>query len=360
MPLRIRKRGRVYYIRGTVRGQSVYETTGTSDPKAADLYRAKRETELYERAVLGARAPVSFGRAALAYLQAEPRDAHTVAYVGRLVAYFGAATIAEACTQEAADRACAAIMAPDAKPSSRNRGVYTPLKAIGRHAARLDWCAAPLFSGKTVPKSATPFLTPPQALAMINGAEPHLKPLLRFLFCTGARLSEALDLHWQDVHLVDAIAMLRDTKNGKDRPAALPAAAVAELARLPHREGHVFRRDDGEPYADRHREEGGQIKTAWRTACKRAGLMANGRPIVTPHATRHSWASWFYALTKDPFLLRHEGGWRSADMVERYAHLMQAELAPSIALIWGASHPRIGRLPRAKAVQRKQPRAKSA
>lgn len=44
-------------------------------------------------------------------------------------------------------------------------------------------------------------------------------------------------------------------------------------------------------------------------------------------------------------LLRDEGGWASISMVERYAHLMPREMVADIAIIWGASHPRLGDLP---------------
>lgn len=210
---------------------------------------------------------------------------------------------------------------------------------------------------------------------MMEVAEPHLKPLLRFLFCTGARLAEAIDLDWRDVHLSDSLVMLRDTKNGKDRAARMPTAAVTEMANLPKHEGPVFLRDDGEPYWDRNRTQGGQIKTAWLTACRRAGfatavLDADGehrkdkrgrlryRPNFTPHDTRHSWASWLYALTKDPLMVRDEGGWSSLDMVERYAHRLQGDLIPDVSLVWGASHPRVGRLPRPRRAESVQNRVK--
>jgi integrase len=148
--------------------------------------------------------------------------------------------------------------------------------------------------------------------------------------------------------------MFWETKGGRPRPAALPPAAVVTLANLPgEREGHVFRRPDGEPYASKERLEGGQIKTAFATACRRAGFgeWAIGKdgkrfvPDLTPHCLRHTWATWFYALSKDPFLLRDEGGWATVKMVERYAHLMSSEHAAGIAAIWGPTHPRIGELP---------------
>jgi hypothetical protein len=66
-----------------------------------------------------------------------------------------------------------------------------------------------------------------------RAASPHLQPLLHFILCTGARLSEALELRWEDVDLPALRVVFRDTKRGADRPAALPPAAVLALANLP-------------------------------------------------------------------------------------------------------------------------------
>ena len=136
----------------------------------------------------------------------------------------------------------------------------------------------------------------------MNSEIARLRALLHFLLCTGARLSEALDLDWQDVDLAERRAVFRETKNGFDRLAHLPSACVVTLANLPGREGAVFRRPDRQPYADRHRLEGGQIRAGFRGACRRAGLGQD----VTPHVLRHSWATWLYALCRDPVLLRDE------------------------------------------------------
>ena len=76
--------------------------------------------------------------------------------------------------------------------------------------------------------------------------------------------------------------------------------------------------DDGVPYLDRERRASGQIKTGFKNALRRAGL----DPSFRPHDCRHTWASWHYALHKDLLMLKAEGGWKTIDMVERYAHLL--------------------------------------
>lgn len=362
MPLKLYRRPgtRLWYVRGTVRGQCVYETTGAQDKGQAEAYRAKREAELFDQSVFGARAVVQFSRAALSYLEFEERSPRTVDFVGRLVDHFGGIKLANI-GQAEADEAVRRLLAPGASPATKARAIYTPLMAVLMHAHKRHWCARPSFERPAQPRGKTRWLTPDEASRLIEYAAPHLQPLLIFLVCTGARMSEALELTWHDVDLADARVLLRDTKNGDDRPARLPPATIVGLANLPGRKGQVFRRPDGEAYSDKHRQEGGQIKRAFATACRRAGLVVPKRagdraqgdgpytplrwaPTVTPHDLRHTWATYFYAVTKDFMLLKHEGGWKSLKVVERYSHLMPSDKISEVSSIWGDHHPAIGLL----------------
>jgi integrase len=284
MSLKLYRRpgSKVWYVRGTVRGIRCYETAGTSERIQAETYRATREAQLYEQSVFGARSVASFAQAAVSYLEFEERGKVDKAYVARLINHFGNNKPLGQVDQAAADRAVTAIVGNDAKPATKRRGVYAPLIAILNHAADRKWCEHPRFKLPTLPRGKTRWLTPAEAMALITAAAPHLKPLLHFILCTGARMSEALDLDWADVDLPAAKVVFRDTKNGTDRAAALPEGAVVTLANLPGEEinpgvfekrGRVFRRDDGEPYADRERLAGGQIKTGWRGALKRAAIL---------------------------------------------------------------------------------------
>jgi len=427
-----RRPGGTCYIRGTVGANPkirVYEATGTADAKLAKLYRAKREAQLYEASLYGPRAVVSFEQAALSYLEFEERSDRTKFDIARVVDHFDrfGVSLLRHINQDAADAAVAGIVGKDAAPATKRRAVYAPLTAILNHAHARGWCDRPGFQMPALPRGKTRWLTPAEALRLVDAAAPHLRPLLLFILCTGARLSEALYLDWADVDLPAAKAVFRDTKNGTDRAAALPEAAVLLLANLPteccggvesrhatsrvvdgdrslemgakvgltpaqsagkqapgcvrndrpsvrkdgigaagrrhnshdagsqagvasgpqQRTGAVFRTDDGSPYADTGRQFGGQIKTGFRGARVRAQLRE-----VTPHTLRHTWATWFWSVSKDLMLLKHEGGWQSVEMLERYTHLMQSHLVPEIRRVWGDTHPRLGRLPGAPAEQR--------
>jgi len=146
-------------------------------------------------------------------------------------------------------------------------------------------------------------------------------------------LSEALYLDWKDVDLASGRASFWETKNGRVHHADLPPSVIAALANIKHRDGMVFRRPDGQPYTDRtDKEGGGQIKTAFRAACRRAGIND-----ATPHTLRHTFASWHYAVHRDVLALKAAGGWQSVAMVERYAKLVPADQVDGILDVWGLS-----------------------
>lgn len=215
--------------------------------------------------------------------------------------------------------------------------IVEPVSAVMNHASRRGWCDAPHFLRPRQPSGRTRFLLPAEAERLCVASAPHLQPLLIFLLCTGARLSEALGLEWRDVDLqgTRAIFWADQTKSGRRRDVRLPPRAIVSLARLPHRSGRVFRAPSGEPYAiTRERGYGGQIKTAWRGAIRRSALDGE----LTPHVCRHTWASWHYAVTanKDLLRLKAEGGWSSVALVERYAHLLPAGEEAAIEAFWGA------------------------
>ena len=106
---------------------------------------------------------------------------------------------------------------------------------------------------------------------------------------------------------------------------------------MDHKEGAVFRRPDGKPYQPKA-DGGGQIKTAFKGACRRAGI-AN----FTPHDCRHTWATWHYSANRNLKALMELGGWKSEAMVMRYAHVNTDHLRASIDALPGTKSAQAGR-----------------
>ncbi len=85
--LKLVKRGRHYYLRGTVRGVQVYETTKTESQELADAIRIGREKEILERSIYGPTATVTFEEAAITYCEtANPSGTQRAMIIGRRLA----------------------------------------------------------------------------------------------------------------------------------------------------------------------------------------------------------------------------------------------------------------------------------
>jgi integrase len=322
-----RKRGSPnWYIRGTVRGIVVDESSRVAERSAAESIRIKREAECLQASIFGRKATTTFLEAAISYLE----NGGEKRFMAPLLTHFGTQPLGTI-DQAAIDRAAKALC-PTSASSTVNRQVYTPVSAVLKYAAARGWCEHRQIKRPKPPKGRTSWLTPADAERLIDACSPHLRPLVIFLLYTGARLAEALYLDWQQLDLERAEVQFLETKNGDARGVPLHPRVRAVLGELKHRIGEVFRRPDGQPYM-RKLDGGGQIKTAFKAACRRAGIKD-----FTPHGCRHTWATWHYARNKDLTALMHLGGWRSYSMVLRYAHMNVSHLAPSIdALPWEKS-----------------------
>jgi integrase len=324
MPLKVvkRKSTGAWTISGTVAGQRVQLRASSNNRRLAEEEAAALEAELLRAQFHGPRhGTKSFGEAALSYAKAVPRPRDTLLRLARLVDAIGESTPLNAIDQDAVARTREKLLKPGTSAATYIRGIITPLRAVLNYAVKQDWLErVPHFTIPKQPQGRTLFLLPTEAKALIAAAVQHIRPLLLFLIGTGARMSEALKLEWRDVDLVGRRAIFWQTKSGKRRVASLPPRVVAALSELPRREGRVFLSRSGKPYWTSARNGGGQIKQAWRTAIRRAGL----DPELTPHDLRHTWATWHYGLNRDLLQLKQDGGWSSVVLVERYAHLLPA------------------------------------
>jgi len=347
MPLRvvIRKDTGALTIDGRVNGKRYQRRAQSQTIALAREEAAAWEAEILRTAWYGERSGVhTFGEAVIKYLEAKLRTDVTRAMLERLINAIGPSTPLKDIDQDTISRLRGGIFA-SASEATILRHAITPLRAVLRYVSKgkMKWCDPPDFETPRIIEGRTLFFLPAQAELLIAALSPHVVPLIVLLFCTGMRLSEAVYLNWSDVDLVGGrvIVWADRTKSGKRRNVMLPTRGICALANLPHRDGRVFRwaqqsRKDGPPtgggdYADRGGRYGGQIKTAWRGAIRRAGL----DPELSPHSCRHSWASWHYAVHKDLLRLQVEGGWSSVKLVERYAHLLPGGQQTAIRQFWG-------------------------
>ncbi len=332
MPLKLCKRPKSpnWIMRGTVRGQNLEETTGTTCKATAEAIRIKRENELLTESVFGKTHTATFAQAALDYMEADGEKR----FLKPLVEHFGNTPL-RLMGQEAIDKAAKKLL-PHGGNATRNRQVYTPLSAILRHAARKGWCKTPIFARPKQPPSVIRSITPSEADQLIENCADHLRPLVVFLLYTGARTGEALWMEWSQIDFKLKQVTFPKTKNGQPRSVPLHPRVLEELLQLEHRQGCVFLTPDKRPYRAKTEDDpsaGSRIGSGFEGACRRAGIEK-----FTPHDCRHTWATWHYQANHDLTALQALGGWKSVPMVMRYAHTNVSEHANSInSLPWGKS-----------------------
>lgn len=327
MPLALKRRSAAgpWYVRGTIGGARIDESTRTTDKALAEAYRIKRENELMLESIHGKSATATFAQAALSYLE----NSGDTRFMEPVLKHFASSLLSKI-GQEQID-AAARKLYPNAKGSTRNRQVYSPVLAVLHHAAGLGWCPKPVIKRPKSPPGRVRWITKAEAAALLDACAPHLRPLVAFLLYTGARAGEALWLDWSNLDLERKHVQFIKTKNGDPRGVPLHPIVITELSKLKHRHGPVFLTPDGQPYSrpdptdDQDKSAGTRIKTAFQGAVRRAGLTD-----FRPHDCRHTWATWHYQANRDLGALQKLGGWKTLSMVMRYAHTNVDELSHTI------------------------------
>jgi integrase len=316
------------YLRGTVRGIRVDETTGVDfrNKKAAQEVKARRHAELLEESIHGKRAIATFSQAALSYIEA---GGETL-YLEPIIQHFGTGTKLAVVDQNTIDLAVRKLY-PNHAPSTMNRQGYTPISAVLHHAARRGWCNAFTIERMDEGKTRVRWLSYDEADRLTAAASSHMRPLVIFLLYTGARIGEALWLDWHNVDLDRKHVQFIDTKNGTSRGVPLHPRVIEVLRGINHCEGCVFRTPAGgiyrplDPNKPNDKSAGSRISTAFQGAVRRAKLTD-----FSPHDCRHTWATWHYQANRDLGALQRLGGWKTLSMVMRYAHTNVAELDQTI------------------------------
>jgi len=302
-------RSKNWSVRGTYLRVYVDESTRTHRKPVADAYRRRREREI-ESGLVGRRTEPTFAEAALGYLKSCPLG--EIKYVEKLLDHFEERPLSQ--IKQAAMDSCVEALYPRRKPATINRNCLGPLAAVLHHAAGRDLCDYVRVKKLKEPKGRIRWATPEEAERLIQSSPEKLRPLVVFLFLTGCRLGEAIDLEWRDVDLQHRKFTLFNTKNTETYGLALHERALLELANLPHREGPVF------GYKNRW-----AVRRHWQVACERAGLKD-----FTPHCCRHTFATWLRQEGYDLRALMELGRWKDYKSVVRYTHVGVEELREAI------------------------------
>ncbi len=151
-----------------------------------------------------------------------------------------------------------------------------------------------------------------------------LRPLVVVAMHTGMRRGELLGLRWADVDLNSGQLHIRRDKAGDGRWVAFNSEALDALRAAKSRSvvsQLVFCTPEGRSLAL-------NFKRYWQPAVKAAGLSD-----FRFHDLRHTFASRLVSRGVSPYIVQHAGGWRTASMMQRYAHLDPGTIRAAVELL---------------------------
>lgn len=313
MPLKLKRRGEIWWYTGTVAGRRLRGSTKT----AQKLEAQRIANEIESRELEGRRDPgavLTFAQAAMEY-----RKHRAVAprYLEMVEDYWKDTAVRDI-TKGALKRAAMTLM-PHGSGATRNRAVIVPTSAVINYCAELDMC--PPFKASRFQEIRTEKepATWEWVQAFMAHASPHLGALACFMFLTGARIGEAINVLWGDVDLSAAkVRIVMSKIGGEDRIAHMPPELVAALANISSN-----RNPEAQVFAY---SMSSAVTLPWKAVIKRAGIKK-----VTPHGCRHGFATSLMHAGVDPVTVAKRGGWKSpAQLFATYGHAMDDEQVTNV------------------------------
>jgi integrase len=337
MPLTLRRRGKTYHARGTIRvgKESVtvpeFSTGATSRAAAETIAEAKTEElrrELLDGPEERARR-VTIADCLDAYISrpggVEPYDLARVAEFNTMIGDRALADIQDAWAEWL--RRHGSHFSPGS--AARWRSILQSALNVGTKRHTLPAIHLPRIH--QVIEERVAYLSIDEQDRLLASYNDHARPVVTVLCFAGLRTQEALRQDWRNIDWKRATMFVPKSKNGRARTLPMHIRIIAELQPIWELRGRpeggtVFLSARGQPYSDTHGKGGNPLAKAHATACRRAGITD-----FRIHDWRHHWASRMVMSGCDLFTLMKLGGWKSPQMVQRYASVSTEHLSNAIA-----------------------------
>lgn len=310
MPLKLFKRrtldGRdIWHYRGTVAGDRLRGTTGTTNRKDAARIAAAVEKRVVDGGLPADKGALTFPQAVALYLEAGKSDQ----YLDKIEDYWKNTKVRN--MKAGAIRQSAIKLYPGCSGATWNRQVITPTQAVINHCAELEHCAPIRIKRFKFEKKIKQPVTVEWLDAFCAHARPLNVALATFMFATGCRISEAKRLDWSDIDFQQRTILIVKTKAKKQRLPHMPQRLLVALANLP--------RDD-KPFG---RWSETRLRDFWDEDVKKTRSAVPGFTRLTFHSCRHGIATKLLRDGIDVVTAAGIAGMSVQVMLTTYAHAMQ-------------------------------------
>ena len=319
MSLFKRKDSSFFWIKISINGRTIQESTGTADRLKALEFHDRRKVELWEQAKLGAKPRHCWKEAVVRWIrETSDKKSHRddLVKLRWLHDHLGNMMLDQITSQVIANIKEARLQV--ASKSTANRYLALVRSILIRARDEWEWVdKVPKVKLFKEPPGRVRFITREQAERLLCELPVHQRDIVLFALHTGLRQGNVMTLAWSQVDMARAHMWVEaeDSKNGASIGTPLNAEAMAILGRQIGKHPERVFTYRGDPISNLNTR-------AWRSALKRAGI-----EDFRWHDLRHTWASWHRMAGTHTHELRQLGAWKTMAMVERYAHLAPDHLA---------------------------------
>ena len=338
--LNIRKRGQIYYIRGTVRvGKETFDvkeqSTGFDKLKDAREYASRLEADIREHALnpnADRTKKTTFDDCLALYLNKKRLKQAELKAINRIYSYFEGCPVSG--IKSAWNRFCS--LKAGLAPASFNR--YADIINSILNFSKEDLKIFPEKIKKLPVKNQVVFMLTDKARPLLLKCySEHARPIFIVFAYQGLREQENLQLQWEDVDFKRALLFIRKSKNGEARQIPMHKKTWITLARHWIKSGkpttgNVWLNNKRKPYTDTRKTGcgGSPIRKAHTNALARLKRDYGITIKMRVHDYRHDWASRMVMAGVDLITVQKIGGWKSLHMVKRYATLSQKHESDAI------------------------------
>ena len=302
-------RRRFWYLRGTFGGRRHEVSTGAADRAGAEKWAADYYAAFLGDALPGPGEPISFARAADAFIAWKRPALSDERLIRAVAAWFADKPLPDIRHAHAVEAANA--LRANASGPTKNRKVIVPIAAVMHYAAEQGWVEYRRFKkfreARRSPRQPVTDETMAKLMAATDGFK---RAILAVLYETGLRITDAINIEWGAVNLPAGRLRAKVGKTDERIVIPLSAALVSALANLPKSPRYVF---------------------PWRT---RRGVYAWLKPLCirldvqyTPHQSRHALATAALEAGVPDREAADLGAWADTRSLHRYQHVKPAGVA---------------------------------
>lgn len=326
--LSIRKRGKFYYVRGTIRvGGQIREvkehSSGFTKFAQARDYASSLEHQQVEHILhpdLGKNNTTTFDECLVNYLSKKHPKIKEINRIENINRFFAGCKV-----QDIKDRWNNFCRSKSGVSQNTLNRYISTMNAILNMAEDDLGIKAPALKKQPVNDKKVFMLTDDARKKLLSCYTEHDRPIFTVMAYQGFREQECLQLLWEDIDLKEHTILIRTSKNGETRQAPMNIKTWWALARHwvkegKPKQGHVWLNTRRKQYTDTRVKVGSSpIYRAHQRAVKKLEKLYGIKIQMRVHDWRHDWASRMVAKGNNLLIVQKLGGWKSLAMVNRYA-----------------------------------------